>query len=347
MSRKAFFIVSLAATLISVGSFNAFSQQQDAKAAAQPTCEEFLAKKLTAEQYKTLPDEAKKTYDAEVKRCEEGVARNAKIKNSVEIINRVLKEGNDAYASKNFDVAIAKYDEGYNADTEYWGSAPIMLNNKAAALRARGVIRFNEAAKNKDAAGKAAAKQDFQDAVDANAKAVEILSKATAPTDAAQAKNFQTYKASSIADRAESYRLLVKADNGKAADAVKAYQEYVAIETDPAKKSKAEFNGADMALEAGSTELAVAEFQKIVAQDPSNAKAMYKLGIALIAQGSADPADKVKVQDGVNYLQKFVDTAPDTDADKTYAKETIEAMKASQNVTPQKGAARSAGKRKS
>jgi hypothetical protein len=73
---------------------------------------------------------------------------------------------------------------------------------------------------------------------------------------------------------------------------------------------------------------------------------MYKLGIALISQGSGETPDKAKVQEGVNYLQKFADSAADADPDKEYAKATIEAMKAENNITPVKGAVRATGKRK-
>ena len=355
MKQKVFFGSFLVAGLLVASGNGVFAQKKEdpaaaAKAAPQ-TCEEFLAKPATPEQLKQLTDESRKLYDAEIKRCSEGVAKNEKLKNAIEVVNRTLKEGGAALEKKDYETAVAKFDEGYNADPEYWGSATVMLRNKAIAMRARGVDKFNTAVKNPDKAARPAgiadAGKDFQGAVDALQKATDIYGKSTAPTDAAQAKNFNDGKALVIADRAESYRLLVKADSSKAADGVKAYEDYLAIETDPAKKSKAQFTAADLALEAGNSDLAVTEFQKILAAEPGNSKAMYKLGIALIAQGSGETPDKAKVQEGVNYLQKFADSAPDADPDKEYAKATIEAMKAENNVTPVKGAGgKSGGKRK-
>lgn len=353
MKRKVFFGSFLITGLLVSGGNAVLAQQKkdDSAAKAQPqTCEELLAKPATPEQLKQLTDENRKLYDAEVKRCSEGIAKNEKLKNSIEVVNRTLKEGAAALDKKDYDTAIAKFDEGYNADQEYWGSAPILLRNKGIALRARGVDKYNAAVKNTDKAarpaGIAAAGKDFQASVDALQTAVGVYGKSTAPTDAAQVKNFNDGKSSVIADRAESYRLLVKADSSKAADGVKAYEDYLAVETDPAKKSKAQFTAADLALEAGNADLAVTEFQKILSAEPTNSKAMYKLGIALISQGSGETPDKAKVQDGVNYLQKFADSAPDSDPDKEYAKATIDAMKAENNITPVKSAVKAGGKRK-
>jgi hypothetical protein len=47
--------------------------------------------------------------------------------------------------------------------------------------------------------------------------------------------------------------------------------------------------------------------------------------------------DASKYQEAANYLQKFVDNAPDTNPYKKDAKDVIEALK-QQNVKPQKGA---------
>lgn len=348
MKRSIFAALTMSALMV-VGGSSVFAQQkQGEKPQATVTCEDLVAKQLTPEQYKQLPsDEARKQYDDQLKQCKEGIAANAKAKNANEVVNRVIKEGASALEGKNYDVAIVKFEEGYNADPEYWGTAPVMLRNKAIALRARGVDRFNTAAKAKDQAGKDAAKKDFQDSVAALDTAVAIFAKTTPPTDATQAKNFENNKFTALGDRAESYRLLVIADSSKAADALKAFQEYIAVETDPAKKSKAQFTAADMAMKSGEVDLAVGEFQKIVDSDPSNSKAVYNLGIALIAQAANQNNDKAKIQEGVNYLQRFVDTAPDTDNDKAYAKATIDAMKAENNIAPQKGATRAGGKRKS
>lgn len=347
--RKTFFVTLSLTAVLGVAGANAFAQDKKDDAKQQEaglTCEQAVNQPYTEEQLKKLTDEQRKDYLAFQKQCKDAFASNAKAKNANEIVNRVIKEGGGALESKNYDVAVAKFDEGYQADPEYWGTAPVMLRNKAIALRARGVDRFNAAAKAKDAAGRDAAKKDFQDAVTSLDAALAIYGKTPAPTDAAQAKNFENNRFVALTDRAESYRLLVKADGTKAPEALKAYQEYIAVETDPAKKSKAQFTAADMAMQAGDIDLAVTEFQRIVDAEPNNSKALYNLGIALIAQAANQNNDKAKIQQGVDYLQRYVDTAPDTDTDKAYAKATIESMKAEQNVAPVKGGAKGGRKGK-
>jgi hypothetical protein len=62
-------------------------------------------------------------------------------------VTKAVKEGNDAFAAKNYDLAIAKYDEGIAADPEFVGSAPIFYNNRGTALTARAVDTYNKAIK--------------------------------------------------------------------------------------------------------------------------------------------------------------------------------------------------------
>lgn len=311
--RKLTFAALSVTALLAVSSNDVFSQKkEDAKPAETVTCEQLVAKPLTAEQYKQLPsDEARKQYDEQLKVCKEGLATNAKAKNANEIVNRTLKEGSSALEAKDFATAIAKFDEGYNADTEYWGSAPVMLRNKAIALRARGAETYNAAAKNKDAAartaGKAAAAKDFQASADSLQKALDILNKSAVPTEATQAKNFQNNKTAAIADRAESYRLLVISDSSKATDGAAAFEQYVAIETDPAKKQKFQSILAQSLFASGDFDKAIPAYQKILTENPNNPDALYFLGSMLV---SVDPENKAKVQEGIGYFERFVKSAP-------------------------------------
>jgi tetratricopeptide (TPR) repeat protein len=314
MKRKVFFGSFFITSLLVAGGNEVFAQKKEepAKAEAQ-TCEEFLAKPATAEQLKQLTDENRKLYEAEVKRCTEGVAKNEKLKNSIEIVNRTLKEGAAALDKKDYETAVAKFDEGYNADPDYWGSATVMLRNKAIALRARGVDKFNTGAKNSDKAARSAAivdaGKDFQASVDALQKAVDVFGKSTAPADATQAKSFNDGKFTVISDRVESYRLLVKADPNKAGDAVKAYEEYLTAEPDATKKQKAQLNLAQAIFTSGDLEKAIPEYRKVLATQPGNPDALYELGAALIAIGDQNN-DKPMKMEGVAMMEKLVKSAP-------------------------------------
>jgi hypothetical protein len=60
------------------------------------------------------------------------------------------------------------------------------------------------------------------------------------------------------------------------------------------------------------------------------------LGLALYTEGySANPPDKAMLQEGLNYMQRFVDTAPDTHKLKQSTRETIDNLKAEQNLKAQ------------
>ena len=112
-----------------------------------------------------------------LKKNEEITASNEKAKSSNEIIGRMFKAGNDALKAKNYDEAIARFDEGLQADPEHPG-APALLTNKTMALNSRAVDRYNAAVKAADDAekntGMDAAKKDWTAASQSGAKAVAM-----------------------------------------------------------------------------------------------------------------------------------------------------------------------------
>jgi outer membrane protein assembly factor BamD (BamD/ComL family) len=59
------------------------------------------------------------------------------------------------------------------------------------------------------------------------------------------------------------------------------------------------------------------------------------VGQALFNIGALNNNDKAKYQEASNYLQRFVDKAPDSQL-RTEAKELIDTMKQQANVTPEK-----------
>jgi hypothetical protein len=82
---------------------------------------------LTADQKKQKEEYDKKV--AEIK------AKNEKIQSQTAVVQKALDEGNAAFNSKNYDVAVVKYEEGFQANPDFVGSAPVLLNNKGAALK--------------------------------------------------------------------------------------------------------------------------------------------------------------------------------------------------------------------
>lgn len=287
---------------------------------------------LTEEQKK-----AQAEYEAKVK---EVTSKNEKIKKNTEIIQAALKEGNSAFESKNYDIAVAKYTEGINAEPEYVGSAPILLNNKGAALKSRAIDAYNQAIKSSDQAAKAAAmakvKQDLQEAAVSYSRSWTIL-KAAQPAEIPNQANYDSSKLQALTGLTESYRLLAqtKSDLTKGAEAEAAFTEYFTVETDAAKKAKAQVVLGDILRDSGESEKALAAYQAVLQGTPNNPDALVGAGLMLVNIGYLNN-DKAKFQEASNYLQKFLSNAPATHPFNDDAKALIETLKKEQNVTPQK-----------
>jgi tetratricopeptide (TPR) repeat protein len=274
-----------------------------------------------------------------LKKNAEITASNEKAKSSNEIIGRSFKAGNDALKAKNYDEAIARFDEGLQADPEHPG-APALLTNKTLALNARAVDRYNAALKSTDEAAKnsgmAAAKKDWTAAQESGAKAVTMLKAMPTPTDPTEANSAKVNLYFALLARADSTRLFVtKVDQSKADLGVTAFQEYLAAETDPVKKAKGQHDLAQMLFDANVFDKALVEYQKILETNPDDLDALLRSGQALFNIGAIN-TDKAKYQEAANYLARFVDKAPDTDPLKADAKAILDALKDQENVKPEK-----------
>ncbi|HEV2912319.1 MAG TPA: carboxypeptidase regulatory-like domain-containing protein [Pyrinomonadaceae bacterium] len=251
-------------------------------------------------------------------------------------ISRTFKAGNEALATKRWDDALAQFKEGLAADPEQTA----LLVGVAEALRLRGAERYNAAVKDKDDAAKSAgikaAQQDWRDAADAATKAAELIKKKPAATDpAVQAQDTQN-RLAVLTVRTKTMVLLVsKVDPTQADAGIAAFQEYMAAETDPVKKAKAQLDLAKMLMDAGVTDKALAEYQKALDNNPDDVDALMGAGLALYNLAYASN-DKAKFQEAANYLQRFVDKAPDTNPLKADAKAVLEEVKNQQNIKPER-----------
>ncbi len=292
--------------------------------------------------------EAKAKREEMLKKNAEIEASNKKITEANEVIGRTFKAGNEALglataASKagntdeavaKFTAAVAQFDEGLAADPEQ----PAILTNKAVALKGRGVERFNAAVRSKtldDAAKGAAlqtAKDDFKGAAESSNKAVTLIKAQPVPAEAAELQRYNANKYAAMLTSAESFRLYVSKGDPTQADAgLAAYKDYIGIETDPAKKAKAQLDMAQMLLDSGSADKALNEFKAILATTPDSPEANLGAGLSVYAAG-----DKAKFQEAANFLQKFVEVAPDSNPMKNDAKAILTELKNSENVTPEK-----------
>ena len=291
-----------------------------------------------------LTEEQKKQQAEYEKKLAEVTEKNKKVEETNAVVKRSLDEGNQAFNSKNYDIAIVKFEEGYQASPEYVGSAPVFLNNKGAALKIRAVNTYNENVKSTDANAKRAAltkvKQDLADAVDAYGKSWAILK--SAPTgEINDPKIYEANKLETLRGAKDALRLMAateQVDTTKVDAARTLITEYIAVETDQAKKVEGQRILGDVFLAAGDAPNAIAEYKKVLEIEPNDADALAGLGLSLVntAYNADGSIDKTKMQEAANYLQKFTEVAPATHKYMDDAKGLIASLKKEQNVTPQK-----------
>jgi tetratricopeptide (TPR) repeat protein len=286
---------------------------------------------------------------------------NKKTEDSNKIVGETFKAGNTALMAGNeadkannreqaiklYGDALQQYETGLAADPEQ----PALLTNKAAALKARGVDKYNIAVLSKDEAAKTAgieaSKADFKSAAEAANKAWEFLKKETAATDPMEQKRQAANKYSAAVVRAEAMRLFVtKADPSQVDAGIAAFQDYIAVETDSAKKSKAQLDLAQMLFDVNAYDKAKAEYEKILAERPDDPDALSNMGLILFNFGAAKEGEgkkdeaKAMYQQAANYLGRFVEKAPDGHKFKEDAKAVLAELKNQQNVQAEKPSSR-------
>ncbi|HEX8070512.1 MAG TPA: carboxypeptidase-like regulatory domain-containing protein [Pyrinomonadaceae bacterium] len=252
----------------------------------------------------------------------------------------ILKAGNSALMAKNYDEAVTQYNLGIQADP----SQSVFYRNKAVALRARGVDKYNAGIKAKDNAVKDAARGDFKESAESAEKAVTAFREGASKRGAAgaPAAGQPAEEVGYLFDRAESYRIALQtAAPIDYEAAVKAIQEYISAETDQAKKDKAQASLGDALFYSNRLDEAVAAYRAALAANANNLDAMYGLGFALAAQ---DPSKYGEARD---MLQQFVSKAPDTHPRKQdaadsikYLDETLKSASSKQETDTKKGPTR-------
>lgn len=262
------------------------------------------------------PEEAKKKQaelDAEIAAVK---AKNAKIEERNAKLPEVFKAANEAFNSKNYDQAITTYDQAIQIDP----TEAVVYRNKSIALRSRGVDNYNKFAKVKDQAGKDAARADLKLATETAEKAVSVYR--TPQADRVAAASPEAAKSEDLDylfQRAESYRVALQTNAQVDTEAgIKAFQEYIAAETDAAKKTKAEAALGDALFFGGRVDESIAAYKAILASSPNNLDAIYGLGLAL----ASDPTG-AKTAEGRDMLQQFASKAATTDPRKQMAEEAV------------------------
>jgi tetratricopeptide (TPR) repeat protein len=264
------------------------------------------AKQPSAEDIKKQKEE----YD-------KAVAANEKAKADFEGMKKAFDEGLALNASKDYNGAIAKFQEAQKLDADQH----VVPANLALALYNRGATQLN-------AGQRDPAKQDFTQSAAEAGKALTILEPKMA--DPAQAVALKKIKVSYLKIKADAEAVLAQryGDTASADAAVVDYKQAATLSEVPEEKKNFSLKAAKTLFEAGQAEKAVEAFNEILTSDPENIEALYNLGLAY--------ASVAKFQDSANTLQKFVDKAPATDARVAEAKAVIKDLIVGNNLEPPK-----------
>ncbi len=297
----------------------------------------------TKEQPKLSDEEIKKQMAERAKLEAEYAENKKKVENQNAVVGASLKEGNDAFNAKNYDLAIAKYTEGVNAAPDFVGSAPVLLNNKGTALKTRAVGFYNQAVTAPDATAKLEsynkAMKDFSDALDSY-NASWTISKNAPAADIKDQTTYQANKATALNGFKDLLKVMVQTERvnpEKTAIITTLFGEYMTFEPDAAKKGEAQTYLADVYRILGDSEKAIAEYKKVLATSPDNPDALAGLGLSLANAGynTDGTINMPMMQESITNLQRFADVAPANHKLKTSVTETVAYLK-TLNVKPVK-----------
>ncbi len=233
-------------------------------------------------------------------------------------LNQILQSGNDAFIAKKYDKAIEFYDAGLVLSPKH----PAFLTNKSVALLKRAAEQYNESIKLTDekekTINKENAKLDFILAAELSDESVKII-KAQMTFELFETQSAENFKLNAFSARADTLRLVTEiVDNTRVDEAIEAANEYIEMETDKEKKTKARLNLGQMLIKTQNGEKAIVEYRKILDSDNENIEALLGMGLAL-----TQPDEKEKFEESKIYLQKFVDKAPATHPSMTIANEIL------------------------
>lgn len=235
--------------------------------------------------------------------------------------------------AKNYENALSEFEQASTVDASKH-AAMKMLAYKAGASLAEahyqlGVDQFNKKQRPE-------AKIHFEAAVASVKKAIAAASTDTAennPSVNADLVIYYNILAKNVSLLVQYYGAADLID-----DTVKQLEKAQAL--DAPNANKWEVAKADMFRSAGRTDEAVAVYKKVLAADPSNADALYGLGLTLIAS-----SERAQIQEGANVLAEFLAKAPATDRRVPDVKSSLEELKNGLKIEAEKPAAPSKRKR--
>ena len=251
-------------------------------------------------------------------------ADNEKINAENAAIEKAFNDGNAAFSKKDYDGAIAIYDAAIKADPTHPGVTSLLVNKASAQLQ-RGIEIYNASIAAKDNGMRERGKQYFRDAADSSEKAVALAKSLNLTPQ-------QLYPI--LVTRKGVMRFAAtKAEPDRMDAAVAAYNDYLAVETDPAKKVQAHLEMGQMLIDSGQGAAAEHEYETVLASSPKNSDAVFGLGNSLFLIAS-EHDDKVALQKAANAFKTFLSLAPANDARRGDATMMLDNLKLMFGVVP-------------
>ncbi len=239
------------------------------------------------------------------KQNEENQKQNAKIKG----LNQSLADAKAAADAKDYAKAVQIMTQATQADQTHH-----LLFFKL------GDYQRLEAANNPD---KAAAKPEFQQAVDNYKKAIDMAKAETNPP--VKPEMLGAYY-NNLAD--------AQLKSGQTDDAIQSYQ--AAATADPTKAATYQFNEGAVLTNSGKIDQAIAIFDKVIAADPNKADAYYWKGVNLMGKATLK-GNKMEAPPGTEEaFNKYLELAP-TGPFADPAKQMLASMGATVETTFGKG----------
>jgi tetratricopeptide (TPR) repeat protein len=233
-------------------------------------------------------------------------AATAQVETPDQVVARAFKEGNLALITKNYDEAIKRFEEGLNAAPQQ----PALLVNLSRAFSSRGTENYSRAVaalgtRQMSRETRNAAQDDLRRAVEAAAQAVDLIKVQPIPENDDDRKRQETNRYFALNARYQSLRTLVTFDASQAEAALAAFQEYIEIEDDAPKKSRAELDAARMLLDSKNYGLCLEQYRQILVREPNEIEALAGLGLAIYRSG-----DRQRSVEATGYLKRFMQEAP-------------------------------------
>ena len=231
-----------------------------------------------------ISKEDKAAIEAREKEIADIKARNEKKEEKNKLRIQYLKEGEEAFKSKDWGLAIEKFGAGYDVDPTYLGSAPLFLNNKAIAIKQKTIQDFNAAVNSKDKPrirkAQLAIVSDFADSLELVNKAANMLKNGKAD-ESINAENIKKGILLSEETAKDTYVIMGKINVNLAS--------YLSSEEDSAR--------------------AVKIYKDSLTLLPKNPDVIAGIGLALFSSSGYTNKQEEK-QEALNYMAYYMKEAP-------------------------------------